>query len=112
MPSSEILPCLQSCNTEQSDPQHESDTDSSVDVLEKHDRLWNVLIWNDPVNLMAYVVYVIQTLFGYSLEKATRHMMQVHNDGRSVVASTEREKAEIFVGKLHTFGLQATLEKA
>ncbi len=75
------------------------------------DRLWSVIVWNDPVNLMTYVTYVFQKLFGYSLEKATKLMLEVHNDGRSVVATVEREKAEHYVGQLHAFGLQATLEK-
>ncbi len=95
-----------------SEPQHESSTETLTVVEEQLGRQWNVLIWNDPVNLMAYVVYVIQTLFGYSLAKATELMLEVHNEGRSIVASTEREKAETLVGKLHAFGLQATLEKA
>ncbi len=75
------------------------------------DRLWNVIVWNDPINLMSYVTYVFQKLFGYSLEVATRHMLEVHHQGKSIVASAEREKAEYFVTRLHQYGLQATLEK-
>ncbi len=75
------------------------------------DHLWSVIVWNDPVNLMTYVTYVFQKLFGYSLQKATTLMLEVHNDGRSVVATVDREKAECYVGQLHAFGLQATLEK-
>ena len=75
------------------------------------DRLWNVIVWNDPINLMSYVTYVFQKLFGYSVEKATTLMLQVHQEGRSIVVTTEREKAEYFVGRLHSYGLQATLEK-
>ncbi len=75
------------------------------------DRVWNVVVWNDPINLMSYVTYVFQKLFGYSLEKATQHMLEVHHRGRSVVASVEREKAEFYVGQLHAYGLQATMEK-
>ncbi|MFN0060130.1 MAG: ATP-dependent Clp protease adapter ClpS [Planctomycetota bacterium] len=75
------------------------------------DRLWNVVVWNDPINLMTYVTYVIQRLFGYPIEKATTLMMQVHQEGRSIVASVERERAEYYVGRLHAYGLQATMEK-
>jgi ATP-dependent Clp protease adaptor protein ClpS len=75
------------------------------------DRLWNVIVWDDPVNLMTYVTFVFQKLFGYSLEVATRLMLQVHHEGKSIVATCEREKAEYFVGRLHEYGLQATLEK-
>jgi len=75
-------------------------------------RPWNVIVWDDPINLMDYVVYVFQRLFGMSVEDATRHMLEVHNEGRSVVASTERERAEFYVGRLHGYGLQATMEQA
>lgn len=75
-------------------------------------RPWNVIVWDDPINLMDYVVYVFQRLFGMSVEAATRHMLEVHNDGRSIVASVERERAEFYVGRLHGYGLQATMEQA
>jgi ATP-dependent Clp protease adaptor protein ClpS len=81
-------------------------------TLVRHDRLWNVIVWNDPINLMSYVTFVFQKLFSYSLEAATRHMLEVHQQGRSIVASTEREKAEYYVIRLHQFGLQATMEKS
>ena len=75
------------------------------------DRSWNVVVWNDPINLMSYVTFVFQRLFGYSLEVATRLMREVHNEGRSIVATMDRERAEHSVGRLHAYGLQATLEK-
>ena len=81
------------------------------DTLVSPDRLWNVIVWNDPINLMSYVTFVFQKLFGYSVELATKLMLQVHNDGRSIVATVEREKAEYYVTRLHQYGLQATLEK-
>ena len=85
----------------------EVDQDTSV----APDRLWNVIVWNDPINLMSYVTFVFQKLFGYSLDLATKLMLEVHNEGRSVVATVEREKAEYFVTRLHQYGLQASLEK-
>ncbi len=75
------------------------------------DTPWLVIVWNDPVNLMNYVVMVLQKLFGYSLEKATRLMLEVHNDGKSVVSHGTREKAEIDVARLHAAGLWATMER-
>ncbi|MEC9477130.1 MAG: ATP-dependent Clp protease adapter ClpS [Planctomycetota bacterium] len=75
------------------------------------DKLWKVVVWNDPVNLMSYVVYVLQRLFGYSLDKSTQLMLEVHNDGKSIVIITEREKGERFVANLHSYGLQATMEQ-
>jgi ATP-dependent Clp protease adaptor protein ClpS len=74
------------------------------------DRPWLVIVWNDPVNLMSYVVYVFQKLFGYSREKATRLMMQVHHDGKAIVSDGNREKAEADVSRLHAHGLWATME--
>jgi len=75
------------------------------------DRIWVVIVWNDPVNLMSYVVYVFQKLFGYSREKATRLMRQVHYEGKAVVSSGTREKAEADVSRLHAHGLWATMQQ-
>ena len=75
------------------------------------DRPWVVIVWNDPVNLMSYVVMVFQKLFGFSRAKATRLMMQVHNEGRAVVANGTREKCEADVARLHAHGLWATLQR-
>jgi len=85
--------------------------DVETETRTEQARLWNVLVWDDPINLMSYVTYVFQKLFGYSQEVATRLMLEVHRQGRSIVATVEREKAEYYVGRLHGFGLQATLEK-
>ncbi len=75
------------------------------------DRPWQVIVWNDPINLMSYVTFVLQKLFGYSLEKATKLMMDVHTKGKAVVSSGERERAELDVFRLHEHGLWATMEK-
>lgn len=72
---------------------------------------WIVIVWNDPVNLMRYVTYVFQKLFGYSLEKATALMLDVHEKGRAVVSSGSREKCEFDVTRLHAHGLWATMQK-
>jgi ATP-dependent Clp protease adaptor protein ClpS len=76
------------------------------------DRPWLVIVWNDPINLMSYVTWVLQKLFGYPREKATRLMLQVHNEGRAVVASGSREKSELDCYKLHAHGLWATIVKS
>jgi ATP-dependent Clp protease adaptor protein ClpS len=72
---------------------------------------WIVIVWNDPINLMSYVTWVFQKLFGYSLEKATTLMLDVHHKGKAVVSSGPREKAELDVFRLHEHGLWATMEK-
>jgi ATP-dependent Clp protease adaptor protein ClpS len=74
------------------------------------DRPWVVIVWNDPINLMSYVTFVFQKLFGYSLEKATSLMLDVHHKGRAVVSSGPREKAELDVFRLHEHGLWATMQ--
>jgi ATP-dependent Clp protease adaptor protein ClpS len=79
------------------------------DVAEP-DRPWVVIVWNDPINLMSYVTYVFQKLFGYSREKATKLMLDVHHKGRAVVSSGPRERAELDVFRLHEHGLWATME--
>lgn len=75
------------------------------------DKPWIVLVWNDPINLMTYVSFVFQKLFGYSQEKADSLMMDVHEKGRAVVSSGPRERAEIDVFRLHEHGLWATMQK-
>ena len=72
---------------------------------------WIVIVWNDPINLMSYVVYVFQKLFGYSREKATRLMLDVHHKGKAVVSNGRREKCEFDVSRLHAHGLWATMQK-
>mgnify|MGYP003318871707 FL=1 len=72
---------------------------------------WVVLVWNDPINLMSYVVFVLQKLFGYSTEKATQLMLDVHEKGRAVVSNGTREKAEFDVIRLNEYGLWATMQK-
>jgi ATP-dependent Clp protease adaptor protein ClpS len=76
------------------------------------ERPWLVIVWNDPINLMSYVTWVFQKLFGYSLAKATTLMLQVHNEGKSVVASGPREKAELDCYRLHAHGLWATIARS
>jgi ATP-dependent Clp protease adaptor protein ClpS len=75
------------------------------------DKPWIVIVWNDPINLMSYVTFVFQKLFGYGKEEATRLMLEVHNDGKSVVSSGTREKAEHDVARLHAHGLWATMRQ-
>ncbi len=76
------------------------------------DRPWLVIVWNDPINLMSFVTFVFQKLFGYSKEKATKLMMDVHVKGRAVVSSGTRERAELDVYRLHEYGLWATMEQS
>ena len=75
------------------------------------DRPWLVICWNDPINLMSYVTYVFQKLFGYSFDKATQLMLDVHHKGKAVVSSGAREKAEFDTYGLHAHGLWATLQQ-
>jgi ATP-dependent Clp protease adaptor protein ClpS len=70
-----------------------------------------VIVWNDPINLMSYVTFVLQKLFGYSRAKAEKLMMDVHTVGRAVVSSGSREKAELDVFRLHEHGLWATMQQ-
>ncbi|MFD1540294.1 MULTISPECIES: ATP-dependent Clp protease adapter ClpS [Nonomuraea] len=80
----------------------------STDV--RPDLPWVTIVWNDPVNLMSYVTYVFQTVFGYSKEKAEKLMMDVHKKGKAVVSSGTREEMERDVQILHSYGLWATVQ--
>ena len=81
------------------------DTDSQVD------RPWVAIVWNDPVNLMSYVTHVLIELFGFSKDKATQLMLQVHHEGKAVVSNGTREQMEADVARCHAKGLWATLQQ-
>lgn len=74
-----------------------------------HAPRWQAIVWNDPVNLMNYVEYVFRSYFGYSASKANALMLQVHHEGRAIVATGAREAIEMDVRAMHEYGLQATL---
>ena len=80
-------------------------------TAEEHDLPWQVVVHNDPVNLMTYVTMVFQKVFGLTRENAERHMLEVHQQGRSVLWSGMRERAELYVQQLHGYLLLATLER-
>ncbi len=86
--------------------EEQTKTDESLDVP------WNVVVHNDPINLMDYVAKVFIRVFGYTKQRAERHMMEVHKKGRSIVWTGGRERAELYVQQLHGFLLQATIEKS
>ncbi len=75
------------------------------------DTPWVVLVWNDPINLMSYVAFVLRKLFGYSKQEANKLMLQVHNEGKAVVSSGTRTEAERDVFRLHEHGLWATMQQ-
>ena len=83
-------------------------TDLSAAPLEP----WQVVVWNDPVNLMSYVVRVFRTYFGYSVDRATALMLAVHHDGHAIVSTGPRETMEVHAQAMHDFGLWATVRKA
>lgn len=86
--------------------QTETKTEVALDVP------WNVVVHNDPVNLMSYVTMVFRRVFGFSKAKAEQHMMEVHQKGRSVVWTGGRERAELYVQQLHSYLLLATMERS
>jgi ATP-dependent Clp protease adaptor protein ClpS len=83
----------------------------TTDDVPVDERPWVVIVWNDPINLMSYVTLVFQKLFGFSLQKATKLMLQVHNEGKAIVSSGNREKSELDVARLHAHGLWATMQQ-
>ncbi|MDE3008557.1 MAG: ATP-dependent Clp protease adapter ClpS [Acidobacteriota bacterium] len=87
----------------------ESDVAGETTVLTQ--RPWNVVVWNDPVTPMKVVVVIFKKVFGYSNNKCTQLMLSVHNDGRAVVWSGPRERAESYCVKLQVSGLQSTVEQ-
>jgi ATP-dependent Clp protease adaptor protein ClpS len=98
-----ILPCL---------PRSAAETTPDVkdSVKEAFECGWSVIVWNDPVNLMSFVVFVFRKVLRMSKETATFHMLEVHHKGKSLVARVNKERAELLVHQLQGFGLQATME--
>nr|WP_271394394.1 ATP-dependent Clp protease adapter ClpS [Neomicrococcus lactis] len=86
--------------------------DTHVDEVVQAAVPYVLIVWNDPVNLMTYVSYVFQSYFGYSKSKAKKLMLEVHRDGKSVVATGSKEKIEADTFAMHEFGLWATFQKA
>ena len=85
--------------------------ESQLDDLTAADRPWQTVVWNDPVNLMSYVTYVFQKYFGYDKKKAEKLMLEVHEDGKSVVSHGTREEMERDVQAMHEYGLWATMDR-
>lgn len=96
-----------SANSTSATPVREGDTHTDVE----EDVPWVVIVWNDPINLMNYVVMVLQKLFGYSKQKATLLMLDVHEKGRAVVSNGTKFEAERDVFRLHEHGLWATMQQ-
>ena len=87
-------------------------TEEQTKTEESLDTPWNVVVHNDPINLMEYVAKVFMAVFAFSRQKAEVHMLEVHQKGRSIVWNGARERAELYVQQLHTYLLLATIEKA
>ncbi len=85
--------------------------DEAIKEIFRSDRPWITIVWDDPVNLMSYVTYVLMELFGFTKEKAHELMMKVHTEGKAVVSSGSREEMEHDVARLHEYGLWATLQR-
>jgi ATP-dependent Clp protease adaptor protein ClpS len=81
-------------------------------IQEAFEKSWNVIVWNDPINLMSYVVFVFMKVLAFTKEKATKHMLEVHHQGKSVVATETREKAELYHQQIQSHGLSVSIEKA
>jgi len=88
-----------------------TDTDVLTEEAVETQRPWNVVVWNDPVTPMSVVVVIFKKIFGYSNNKATHLMMTVHHEGRAIVWSGNRERAEAYCVKLQVAGLQCTIEQ-
>lgn len=83
-----------------------------IEEVPEFDRPWVTIVWNDPVNLMSYVTWVLQKLFGYSKEKAESLMLDVHRTGKAIVSSGMRERMEHDASRLHAYGLWATVDQS
>lgn len=85
--------------------------EQETETRDELDLPWQVVVHNDPVNLMSYVTMVFQKVFGFTRERAEKHMLEVHQEGRSIVWTGVRERAELYVQQLHGYLLLATIER-
>ncbi len=90
----------------------QEDLSPEGNVATQADDGWVTIVWNDPVNLMSYVTYVFQTYFGFTRTVAEMRMREVHERGRSVVSTGTRERMEVDVQAMHSYGLWATLQRS
>ncbi len=97
---------------EASDTKINEDLEEAINAAFISDKPWVTIVWDDPVNLMSYVTYVLMKLFSFTREKAHELMMQVHTQGKAVVSTGSREEMELDVSRLHEYGLWATLQRA
>src|SRR2546426_6415307 len=87
-------------------------TESTKEKVENaFEKGWSVIVWNDPINLMTYVVFVFMKVLAFTKEKATKHMLEVHQKGKSIVATETREKAELYHQQIQAHGLMVTIEQ-
>jgi ATP-dependent Clp protease adaptor protein ClpS len=106
----DVMPVGMSVRTSLPVEQEQTQVEPLEAEFAAEDKPWQTIVWNDPVNLMSYVTYVFQKLFGYSREHATKLMLDVHHKGRAIVSSGSKEKVEGDVAKLHAAGLWATMQ--
>lgn len=104
-------PCARVSGEGTESPETGTDTLVRPEERTRLEKPWIVIVWNDPVNLMSYVSYVFRRHFGFSAARANELMLQVHHQGKAVVASGTREEAERHVEAMHGYGLWATLEQ-
>ena len=87
-------------------------TAEETQTVQELDIPWNVIVHNDPINLMEYVTKVLMKVLGFAKTKAEIHMLEVHQKGRSIVWTGARERAESYVQQLHSHLLLATIAKS
>jgi ATP-dependent Clp protease adaptor protein ClpS len=103
------MPSLLAARAATAEPDLVERLDAEIDVVSE--RPWNVVVWNDPVTPMPVVVAVFRRIFGYSENKCTHLMLSVHHEGRAIVWSGTRERAESYCVKLQVAGLQSSVER-
>ena len=78
--------------------------------LPQQSELWRVVVLNDPVNRMSYVVMVLRKVRGFEAQRARKHMLEVHENGRSIVWTGTREQAEAHMFALQQWHLTAVIQ--
>jgi ATP-dependent Clp protease adaptor protein ClpS len=78
--------------------------EEQTDVKIKRQPPYHVILLNDDDHSFAYVIHMLQSLFGHPPELGHQMAVEVHTKGRVIVDTTSMERAELKRDQIHAFG--------
>ena len=94
-------------------PVQKSAPKSSVQTKEKTKQLpqFNVVLLNDDDHTYEYVIHMLKSLFGHAEEAGFKLARTVDKDGRAIVDTTHKERAELKRDQILAFGTDPRIAK-